>query len=191
MSIFRTRRSLKPAAMDAACEVPREVLLALLEDAHWAPTHGLTQPWRFQVFTGAARDRLAEGLQSLYDGVTSVEARDAAKRAKLAAAPRTAPVVIAVSAKVVPGGKIPEWEEVAAVACSIQNLLLSAHTRGLGGYWSTPPVACSPEFGAWLGLDAACHRQLGLVYLGWPRVGEPEPVSTRCALAERVMFHDA
>jgi nitroreductase len=45
MSLFRTRRSLKPLAMDPARPLPREVLLELLEDAHWAPTHGLNQPW--------------------------------------------------------------------------------------------------------------------------------------------------
>jgi nitroreductase len=190
MSIYRTRRSLKPVAMDPAREVSRAVLLELFEDAQWAPTHGLTQPWRFQVFTGAARGRLAEGLQAIYDATTPLAKRDGQKRDKLAVAPRTAPVVIALAAKVVPGGKIPEWEEIAAVACAVQNLALSAHERGLGGYWSTPAAACAPEFAAWLGLDAT-HRMLGLFYLGWPRAGEAVPESARGAVGERVVFHEA
>lgn len=91
MSIYRTRRSLKPVAMDPSREVPREVLLELLEDADWAPIHGLTQPWRFHVFaTRAARVRLVDGLQSLYDVSTPAAKRGEAKRAKLAAAPRHA-----------------------------------------------------------------------------------------------------
>lgn len=45
-------------------EIPREVLAALLEDAHWAPTHGLTQPWRFHLFAKPkALAQLADGLQ--------------------------------------------------------------------------------------------------------------------------------
>lgn len=192
MSIYRTRRSIKPLAMDPSREVSCELVMALLEDAHWAPTHGLTQPWRFQVFaTPAARARLADGLQSTYDATTPAAKRDEQKRAKLAAAPRHAPLVIAVAARVEPGGKIPEWEEVAAVSCAVQNLMLSAHERGLGSYWSTPPAACCAGFAEWLGLDAATHRMLGLVYLGWPAVGQAAPQSVRTPLAERVVWHDA
>jgi nitroreductase len=190
MSIYRTRRSLKPAAMDPGREVPRALVMELLEDAQWAPTHGLTQPWRFHVFAGAARARLAGGLQSIYDATTPAGKHDGQKRAKLAVAPQSAPVVIALAARVAPGGKIHEWEEIAAVACAVQNLALSAHGRGLGGYWSTPVAACAPEFAAWLGLDAT-HRMLGLFYLGWPRAGEAAPQSTRGAPGERVEFHEA
>jgi nitroreductase len=188
MSIFRTRRSIKPAAMDVSREVPRDVLLELLEDAHRAPTHGLTQPWRFQVFTGAARARLAEGLQELYDRVTPPVSRNEEKRAKIGAAPRLAPVVIAVAARVVPGGKIPEIEEIAATACAVQNLMLSAHANGLGGYWSTPAVTMSAEFAAWLGLDET-HRMMGLLYLGYPQEGKPPAPSPRDPLAAHVVFY--
>lgn len=191
MSIFRERRSLKPLAMDPAREVSRDVVMALLEDAHWAPTHGLTQPWRFQVFaTPAARARLAAGLQSIYDATTPPAKRDVQKRDKLAVNPRHAPVVMAVAARVQPDGKVPEWEEIAAVSCALQNLMLSAHERGLGSYWSSPPVACREEFARWLGLDET-HRMLGLVYLGWPAQGLPPPQSARAPLAERVTWHEA
>ncbi|MFH1498737.1 MAG: nitroreductase [Verrucomicrobiota bacterium] len=192
MSIYRTRRSIKPLAMDPSREVSRDMVMALLEDAHWAPTHGLTQPWRFQVFaTPGARARLADGLLSVYDATTPAAKCEEQKRAKLSAAPRHAPVVIAVAARLEPGGKIPEWEEIAAVSCAVQNLMLSAHERGLGSYWSTPPAACRAEFATWLGLDAAAHRMLGLVYLGWPRSGEPAPQSVRTTLAQRVIWHEA
>jgi nitroreductase len=79
-------------------------------------------------------------------------------------------------------------DELAATCCAVQNLMLSAHQRGLGSFWSTPPVAVSPEFAAWLGLGAG-HRSLGLVYLGYPVAGV-SPVSARLPLAERVVFHD-
>jgi nitroreductase len=189
MSLFRTRRTLKPASMDPARAIPRETVTELLEDAHWAPTHGLTQPWRFHVFaTPAARARLGAGLESIYDALTPPAKQDAAKRAKLSAGPQRAPVVIALAAKIDPHGKLPEWEEIAAVACAVENLMLSAHGRGLGAFWSSATAACSPEFIRWLGLDPANHRALGLIYLGWPLPGQPAPQSSRVPLSERVTW---
>ena len=190
MSLFRSRRSLKPAAMDPARELSRELLTELLTDAHWAPTHGLTQPWRFHVFaTPSARERLAAGLQTIYDAITPAAKQDPAKRAKLAASPRSAPVVVALLAHVPPGGKIPEWEEIAATSCAAQNLLLSAHTHGVASYWSSPPAATSPEFVRWLGRDET-HRAMGLIYLGYPSPSAAVPTSARLPLSERVTWHE-
>jgi len=188
MSLFRTRRSLKPAAMDLSREIPQGLLREILTDAHHAPTHGLTQPWRFHVFTGLGRERLAEALPRLYDQLTPVVAQQADKRAKLGTAPRLAPVVIAVAARVQPQGKIPEVEEIAATSCAVQNLLLSAHSHGIGSFWSTPPVTLSAEFAAWLGLDAN-HRTLGLVYLGYPQAGVLPPPPPRNPLDAHVVIN--
>jgi nitroreductase len=184
---YRTRRTIKPAQMDGSRTVDGATLRDILEDAHWAPTHGLTQPWRFHVFTGAARGRLADGLEGLYDNLTTVANRREDKRAKMRTNAMAAPVAIAVVARIEPGGKISELDEIAATSCAVQNLLLSAHQRGLGSFWSTPPVACTPEFANWLGLDAT-HRCLGIVYLGYPLSGV-SPVSTRLPLEERVIFY--
>jgi len=190
MTPYRTRRSWKPGAMDPQQAVPRAVLTELLEDAHWAPTHGLTQPWRFHVFTTPeARARLGDALQSIYDRLTPEPQRDPEKRAKLGAGPRRAPVAIALLARVEPGGRIAEWEEIAAVACAAQNLMLSAEEHGLVSFWSTPPPACCREFATWLGADST-HRALGLLYLGRPLAGQPAPHSVRAPLSERVVWHD-
>jgi nitroreductase len=189
MSLFRTRRSLKPASMDTARAVSRDLLLEILADAHRAPTHGLTQPWRFQVFTGPSRERLADALPELYDRITPEAARQADKRAKLSSAPRLAPVAIAVAARVDPQGKIPEIEEIAATACAVQNLMLSAHAHGIGSFWSTPPVVMSEEFTCWLGLDTT-HRALGLVYLGYAQAGMAPAETPRHPIENHVVFHE-
>ncbi|MBB5352975.1 nitroreductase [Haloferula luteola] len=190
MSIYRNRRTFKPVTMDPDKEVPRELLTDILEDAHWAPTHGLTQPWRFHVFTSPeSRQRIATTLVDLYDQLTPENQQDPSKRKKLEVAPRRAPVVIALLAHVEPQGKIPEWEELAATSCAAQNLMLSAHEKGLGTFWSTPPVACSQEWIRSLGHDAN-HLALGLIYLGWPLENEPNPRSVRAPLAEHLFWHD-
>lgn len=189
--LFRQRRTLKPAAMDPERAIPRELILDILEDAHWAPTHGLTQPWRFHVFADrTSRADLAAALTDLYDRDTPADRRDEGKRTKLGFGPNRAPAVVALAARIEPHGKIPEWEELAALACAAQNLMLSAHARGLGSFWSTPPVACGRKFAAWLGHDSD-HRALGLIYLGWPIPGDPAPRSVRSPLAEHVVWHNA
>jgi nitroreductase len=186
---YRTRRTIKPNQMDGSRAVGEGLLREILEDAHWAPTHGLTQPWRFNVYTGPSRQRLADELGKLYDRLTPAPERRPDKRAKLIANVLEAPVVIAVAARVDPAGRITERDEMAATACAVQNLMLSAHQRGLGSFWSTAPVTCSPEFAAWLGQDLS-HRAMGLVYVGYAREGVA-PVSSRVPLGERVVSHSA
>ncbi|SDT89916.1 Nitroreductase [Verrucomicrobium sp. GAS474] len=186
---YRTRRTVKPPQMDPSREVSEALLREILEDAHWAPTHGLTQPWRFHVFAGAARARLAEGLVSIHDRIVPESPAKAEKREKMRGAALTAPVAVAVLAYVEPEAtrKISEREEIEAAACAVQNLMLSAHGHGLGSFWATPPAACAPEFAAWLGLDAH-HLPLGMVYLGYPKPGIAA-TSARVPLDERVTFH--
>ncbi|MCU0798006.1 MAG: nitroreductase [Akkermansiaceae bacterium] len=191
MSIYEERRTYKPAAMDPSRPVSRDVIDSLLQAACWAPTHGLTQPWRFHVFdTPPSRAELAEGLTSIFDAVMPEAKRDPAKRAKLADGPLRAPVVIALLARIQPAGLIPEWEEIAAVSCAAQNLMLAAHERGIGSFWSTPPAACSAEFVSWLGADAD-HRAMGLIYLGYPLPGLALPASTRAPLEKHRFWHGA
>ncbi|HEY8966613.1 MAG TPA: nitroreductase [Candidatus Methylacidiphilales bacterium] len=190
MSIFRTRRTVKPPQMDPSRAIPQDVLEELLEDAHWAPTHGLTQPWRFHVFAGTARERLAAELVAIHDRIVPESPAKAEKREKMRAAALAAPAAVAVLARVEPEAtrKISELEEIEATACAVQNLMLSAHARGIGSFWATPPAACSGEFAARLGLAPAEHRALGIVYLGYPKPGL-DFASTRVPLAERVTFH--
>jgi nitroreductase len=186
---YRTRRTVKPAFMDSGREIAHELLLEILEDAHWAPSHGLTQPWRFHVFTGKARARLADALQTLYDQITPAAEIRPEKRAKLRENFHQAPAIVAIAAHWESGGKISRVDELCATACAVQNLLLSAHQRGLGSFWSTPPVACSREFTTWLGLDST-YCSLGLVYLGYP-TEISAPRSIRVPLEERVTFHSS
>jgi len=186
---YRTRRTVKPNEMNSARGVPHELLVEILEDANWAPTHGLTQPWRFHVFTQAARESAAVKLEQLCDVLTPAAERREDKRAKLRANLLAAPVAIAVAAKIEPGGKISELDEISATACAVQNLMLSAHQRGLATFWSSAPVVCSSAFAEWLGMDST-HRGMGIVYLGYAAPGV-NPRSTRAPLGGRVTFHSA
>ncbi len=185
-ALIRRRRSIKPPDMSVK-PVERAHLAAILENANWAPTHGLTQPWRFFVFTGEGRQRLADALQSIYRKVTpEAEVREE-KWEKLGVRPLQAPVVIAVGMSRQRSEKIPEVEEIEAVACAVQNMHLTASAIGMAGYWSTPPVVYTDEMRLWLGLGDARDRCLGLFYLGWPE-SEEWPEGRRDDVAEKVVW---
>lgn len=189
-ALIRHRRTIKPADMDAARPVEPALLLELLENANWAPTHGITEPWRFRVFTGDSRARLAAALQLTYREVTPAAEFREDKHEKLGKNPLLAPVLVAVWMERRGAGKVPEIEEIEAVACAVQNMALSAAAAGLGFFWSSPPLIYSQTFGDWLGIKAE-DRCLGLLYLGWPRAGAPSPQSTRGPIQEKVTFADA
>lgn len=187
-SLIRSRRSVKPADMNAARAVPDELVWRLLENGTWAPTHGLTEPWRFHVFTGAARARLAKALPRIYKEVTPTAEVREDKLVKLGQNPLLAPVVIACCVEKRGGEKIPFLEEVEAVACALQNVMLSAAAAGLGSFWSSPPVLGSAAFGQWLG-QAEGDLCVGLLYLGWPKEGRVPAVVPRRAVEEKVVWH--
>jgi len=191
MSLFKTRRTIKPAFMDTTREVPLALIDEILEDAHWAPTHGLTQPWRFHVFHGRRKLLdLSEGLQTVFRAAVPTEKQDQGTLDKLAQYPAGSAAAVALLAHVPPAGRIPGWEEVAAVCCAAQNLMLSAHEKGLGSFWSTTTATILPEFVRWLGAAPEEYRALGIVYLGWPKDGAREQLrSTRLPLAERTIWH--
>ncbi len=184
-ALIRSRRTLKPTEMDSRRPVERPLLETLLENATWAPSHGLTEPWRFTVFEQEARTVLAVKLQEVYRLVTPEQEFRQDKFDKMGQNPLLAPVVVAVSMIRRGGTKIPEVEEIEAVACAVQNLMLSARAAGMGSFWSSPPLLDSVPWKTFIGLEAA-DRGLGLIYLGWPMEGKTLPSSVRRPLSQCV-----
>ena len=56
-----------------------------------------------------------------------------------------------------------EWEEVAAVACAVQNMWLTTTAYDIGAYWSSPGYI--KDIGPFLKL-AEGERCLGFFYMG-------------------------
>lgn len=188
-ALIRHRRSIKPVDLDAAREVERGLLTQILEDATWAPTHGLTEPWKFIVHQGTARQQLAEAMQRVYRDTTPAHEFREDKMKKMSENPLLASVVIACVMERRGGAKIPEIEEIEAVACALQNLQLSATAAGLGCYWSSPPLLCTRDFADWLGIGAE-DKCVGLIYLGWPRAGLNWPRSVRQPVETKTVWRD-
>lgn len=158
LEAIQTRRSIGRVRPERP---PRGLIEEIIEAGTWAPNHRLTEPWRFIVLAGAARNALGEAMASLLPA-DAPEADVAKERAK----PLRAPVVIAVAVEPATGPKVVEMEEVTAGAAAIQNMLLAAHALGLAAQWRTGNAAYSPAIKAHLGLPEAAHL-LGFVYVGY------------------------
>ena len=141
--LIRHRRTIKPITSRGEPNyqdrvIEPSVLDKLLDNANWAPTHGLTEPWRFVIFQGDSRSTLAGFLASTYEEHTAVEDFKLAKLEKIRLYAERATVAIALGMQR-HDGVIPAEEEVIAVACAVQNIQLTATALGLGTFWSSSP----------------------------------------------------
>ena len=161
--LIRTRRSIFPPQFNEK-PVDQSVLEEILENANWAPTHKLTEPWRFKVVRGEALGRLGDFMANRYLETTPRKLFLEKKFEKMKANPRRSAAVILICLRRDPEERIPEWEELASVAAAVQNMWLSCHAHGLGGYWSTPGII--EEMGDFIQLDPR-EKCLGLFYLGY------------------------
>ena len=132
--IIRNRRSQFVAQFKENDPVDDGVIKELLENANWAPTHKLTEPWRFVVFSGEGLKKLADYQSNLY--------KERSKRTgvfkeavynKLKENPLKASHVIAIGMKRDLRANLPEMEEISSVAMAVQNMYLTASARGFFG----------------------------------------------------------
>jgi nitroreductase len=170
LSALRERHS---ASRLKADPIPDALVEHVIEAATWAPNHRLTEPWRFVVVTGEAREVLGEVMaRSLGERLTQADGETArAQLEKERHKPLRAPVLIAVAALPSSDPRVVESEEVSAVAAAVQNMLLAAEALGLGAMWRTGDAAVDPTVKAFLALPPEAHI-VAFVYVGYP---EPAP----------------
>lgn len=170
--LIRERRTIYPKDY-APREVHRDIIERVLQNAFWAPNHGMTQPWRFVVFTGDSRTALSAFLGEEYRRITPPDKFLQKKYDNHTQRPLQSSVVIALGMERDPKGKISAAEERFAVACAVQNMHLTCTAYGLGGFWSTGAALTGNGMRDFLGLapDGEC---LGLFYMGYPAIEWPK-----------------
>lgn len=158
---IRTRRSVYPQQFIDKT-LPKEIIQALLINANHAPTHRLTEPWRFKVFTGDGKSRLGTFLAEKAKQITPDLPE--AKYQKIMANCTQAAAVLAIVLHRDEKESVPEWEEVASLAMAVQNIWVALDQYELGGYWSSP--ALKDHLGEHVPLqkNETCY---GFFYLGY------------------------
>lgn len=171
--LISNRRSIYPN-MYSGETIDDEIIENIIENANWAPTHALTEPWRFTVFAGEGLKKLAEFQSGLYKKKALEKGSfDESKYLKLASKPLLASHIISIGMKRSDLGKIPEIEEIASVACAVQNMYLTATAYGIGCYWGSGGITYMEESKPFFGLEEN-DKLLGFLYLGIPKTKWPD-----------------
>ncbi|MDX1614046.1 MAG: nitroreductase family protein [Candidatus Promineifilaceae bacterium] len=196
MDHLQSRRSIRryrPAP------VSRQTLEQLLTAAMWAPSAHNRQPWRFAVITLAeTKDRLARAMgRRLRHDLSQDQVPPAIIEKDVNRSYQritSAPALILISLTMADMDRYPDparqrSERIMAVqstAMAGQNLLLAAHTAGLGACWMCAPLFCPDVVRQTLDLPQDWEPQ-GLITLGYPA---QEKTKARQPLSTRVRFID-
>lgn len=184
-SIIQHRQSVYPYQFEKGKKVPDGIIRQILDNANRAPTHKLTEPWRFTVFTG-------EGLKSfaqIQSGVYTQYAGEKFKEKKLKNLeeyPLMSSHVIAVGMKRATDIAIPEVEEIIATGCAVENMYLTATAYNLGCYLSTGGITYFKESKSYFGLEEE-DKLIGFFYVGY--IASPKfQHSKRLPVAEKTKW---
>ncbi|MCJ7841020.1 nitroreductase [Lederbergia sp. NSJ-179] len=152
--VIRERTSVKKGYMDK--EVTQELVLSLLKDAVWAPTHKIREPWRFIFVSGERREAFIEAILPCYE-----KNKQEATRDKFIHVPAFLVVIINDD----PRQKQAE-EDFAAASCMLQNLQLLAWEQDLGMVWKTPQHIRDPKFREALNVQPG-EKIIGVLNIGY------------------------
>jgi nitroreductase len=182
--LARSRRSVFPDQFEAGKKVDDAIIKEILTNATWAPNHGREEPWQFTVFTGEGLKKLADFQSELYKQTTPDNFKEVTYN-KLQQQPLKASHIISIGMKKSTNKNIPEVEDIAAVACAVQNIYLSVTAYGLGGYWTTGGITYRPQAKSFFGLGEQ-DKLLGFFYVG--HIAIPSTGATRLPLDEKVKW---
>ena len=196
LNVFRSRRSIKEYSPK---KVSNEVLFRILEATRWAPSAHNAQPWRFIVLQDSTSKRkLAENMASRWNedmNKNGVPKKQRESRVKASVKQfKRAPVVIVVCLAMEGmeeysddrRKKIEYVMAVQSVAAAIENMLLAAHSEGLGSCWFCAPLFCQDIVRRTLKIPEHVDPQ-ALITLGYA-ANKPKPPPRKPL--ESIVFQD-
>ncbi|WP_322101896.1 nitroreductase [Paraburkholderia sp. J41] len=147
--------------------VPRGVVERALDLAVLAPCHHQTHPWRFFVFEGAGRERLATAYKAAAERLGMLPEK-AIQRAY------DAPVMIAIVCQpMLKHPRVKQWEEEFATTAATQTLMLALSAAGVGTLLTTGSLPESVEVRRLLGLDQPEAKMMGVLNVGYRNPERP------------------
>lgn len=163
--LIRERRSIFPR--DYTKEpVDDAIVRQILLNATWAPTHKLTEPWRFMVFSGNGLKKLAEFQAACYKQVATAKGKfEQDKYEGMLTKPMQSSHIISIGMKRDEAKRVPELEEIGAVYCAVENMYLTATAYGVGAYLSTGGVTFYEEAKPFFNLGPE-DKLLGFFHIG-------------------------
>nr|WP_314494857.1 nitroreductase family protein [uncultured Chryseobacterium sp.] len=158
--IIEQRRSIFPKDY-AETEISEEVIEEILHSATLAPNHKRTKPWRFKIFRGEEKAKLALEMQEIYKSTQAPQIFLEKKYQDIGFKINKSDAVISIVVNF--SGMVPEWEEIAAVSMAVQNMYLTCTANAVGCYWSSPKLVDNLKNSLTIEENQKC---LGLFYMG-------------------------
>ncbi|SDH66416.1 Nitroreductase [Chryseobacterium taeanense] len=158
--IIEQRRSIFPKDYTDT-EISQEIIDEILHSATLAPNHKRTKPWRFKMFKGEEKAKLAVEMQEIYKSTQPGHLFLEKKYNDIAFKINKADVVVSIVVNF--SGMVPEWEEIAAVSMAVQNMYLTCTANEIGCYWSSPKLVDHLKKSLTIEENQKC---LGLFYMG-------------------------
>jgi nitroreductase len=182
-NIIQTRRSVYPEQYNDKI-IPDAEIMLMLENSNFAPTHKLTQPWRFKIIRSDKKVELGNIIAD-YSKKNSEQFTEMQYRKIIGKAVKSSHI-IAICMQRDSKNSVPEWEEIAATAMAVQNIWLTATELGIAMYWSSPKVIESEVLANFLKLSEG-ESCLGFLYMGYPSTAIEQNVK-RTAFSEKVVW---
>ncbi|KAA1244988.1 nitroreductase [Aquimarina sp. RZ0] len=183
--IIKNRRSVFPSQYNNT-PVSKKFIELLLENANYAPTHRLTEPWRFKIVRGETKNNLGDFLSDTYTDITPEDHFSPFKHKKIQDKCNSADVIIVICFQKDLKERVPEWEEIAATAMAVQNMWLTCSVHQIGCYWSSPLLI--KYMGDFFDFEEG-ERCLGFFYIGNYNK-EEELTAKRKPINEKVQWLD-
>ncbi|MCW3465769.1 nitroreductase family protein [Chitinophaga nivalis] len=168
-------------------EIPRELLEEILTNGTWAPTHKMTEPWRFVVLQGQQLPLFGQYMADYYKTTLPPEKFPPAQYQQTLHYPDNAACMIAILLHRSRTVQIPEWEELSAVAAAVQNMWLTCTAHQLGAYWDS--CAACITYGNQL-KTAEQEQCLGFLYIGYYDQQQLPPQKRRAPIEKKVTWLD-
>jgi len=159
---IKNRRSVRKFTTEPVSE---QMIEAILEAGRWAPSGLNNQPWRFAVIKDACLKQEISKLTNYGEIVI------------------TAQVLIPVFLDT--GESYHREKDIQGIGACLKNMLLEAHSLGLGAVWLGEIIRSSDRIREILGLGKMLEL-MAVIALGYPDE-KPKPVS-RKSLRELVVF---
>ena len=158
---IKKRRAIYPSQYKKD-DISENDIKEILENANYAPSHRLTQPWFFKVYQNEFKIELANTMVKHYKLSSSVK-NNGIKEKKIMDKCIKSSCIIAIFMNRDLAESVPEWEEIASTAMAVQNMWLTCVEKNIGCYWSTPVYAQTMSNHFKLKQNQKC---LGFFYMG-------------------------
>jgi nitroreductase len=167
-NVIRSRRTIRKF-IDK--DISTEAIIALLQDASYAPNHKHREPWSFVLFRDSGKEALSRAaLRRIVEsnkGKGLSKEKQIEKIEKMKKIYNDCPVHLLVLCEHSDNKKTLH-EDFAATCAFIQNFQLLAWEQGIGMVWKTPGFMEDNSFLSELKVDST-KKFVGLIHIGYPQ----------------------